>query len=130
VKTNAAPIALRCGIDGFDLPVDKARLMPMPTIVEKTLGRRVQAITLGRTILINPSIYAKVVAGEEPELLAHELVHVAQWEHHGITGFIALYARDYLRLRALGASHDAAYRSIGFEYQACSAAHNIKRSIQ
>ena len=101
----------------------------MHPILETTLGPHVQAITVVRTILINPRLFDRVAAGSEPELLAHELIHVAQWENHGFVSFIWRYARDYLRIRLLGATHDAAYRSIGFEYQAYVGAREINRSL-
>ena len=122
---DALIAAQRSGIDGFDLPLEGVRIAPMPPIVAKLLGPHVQAITLVRTIMVNPEIFGGVVDGSEPELLAHELIHVAQWEDNGIPAFAWNYARDYLRLRLLGATHDAAYRSIGFEYQAYAGAREI-----
>ena len=101
----------------------------MPRIVERILGSNVQAITIVRTIAFNRQLFEQVVAGAKPELLARELIRVAQWADHGIVGFTWDYLGDYLRLRLLGASHDAAYRSIGFEYQAYTGAHEISESV-
>lgn len=129
MSIDARIVARRCGIDGLDLPLEGVRLIPMPPIVSKLLGSHVQAITIVRTIMVNPNLYERVVAGSEPELLVHELIHVAQWEGSGIAAFVRDYARDYLRLRLLGATHDAAYRSIGFEYQAYAGAREIHRSL-
>jgi hypothetical protein len=126
---DAKTAAKRCGIDRFDLPLDGVTLIPMPRIAERILGSNVQAITIVRTIAFNRQLFEQVVAGTKPELLAHELIHVAQWADHGIVGFTWDYVRDYLRLRLLGATHGAAYRSIGFEYQAYTGAHEIRQSL-
>lgn len=126
---EAAIAAQRSGIDDFDLPLDGVSVVVMPRIVQRILGPHVQAITIANTIVINPDVFERVVAGSEPELLAHELIHVAQWEDHGILSFSVAYLRDYLRMRLLGATHDAAYRSIGFEYQAYTGARDISRSL-
>jgi hypothetical protein len=125
VSIEGRIVAQRCGIENFDLPLDGVRVIPMPPIVTKALRSHVEAITIVHTIMINPRTYDQVVSGLVPELVAHELIHVAQWEDNGIFGFAWEYARDYLRLRLLGASHDAAYRSIGFEYQAFAGAREI-----
>jgi hypothetical protein len=129
VSIDAKTVAQRCGIDGFDLPLDGVTLVAMPRIIERILGSNVQAITIVRTIAFNRQLFEQVVAGSKPELLAHELIHVAQWADHGIVGFTWDYLRDYLRIRSLGATHHAAYRSIGFEYQAYTGAHEISRSL-
>lgn len=129
MSIDAGVVAQRCGIDGYGLSLDGVDLVAMPPIVVRILGSNVQAITITHTILFNPTIFKRVVAGSEPELLAHELIHVAQWSNHGVPAFIWAYARDYLRLRLLGATHDAAYRSIGFEYQAYAGARQISTSL-
>ena len=129
MSIDAETVAQRCGIDGFDLPLEGVTLVAMPRIIERILGSNVQAITIVRTIAFNRQLFEQVVAGAKPELLAHELIHVAQWADHGIVGFTWDYLGDYLRLRLLGATHDAAYRSIGFEYQAYTGAHEISESV-
>jgi hypothetical protein len=129
VIIEAAIAAQRSGIDNLDLPLDGVSVVAMPRIVQKILGSRLQAITIVRTVVVDPDVFERVVAGSEPELLAHELIHVAQWEDHGILPFSFTYLRDYLRMRLLGATHDAAYRSIGFEYQAYTGARDITRSL-
>jgi uncharacterized protein DUF4157 len=129
VSVPAAIAAQRCGIERFDLPLDGITLVPMPSIVEKALGPRVHAITLMRTIMVHPALFDRVVAGDEPELLAHELIHVAQWEDDGVCAFLWHYLKDYARLRLLGANHDAAYRGIGYEYQAYAASRRIRETI-
>ena len=83
MSIDAETVAQRCGIDGFDLPLEGVTLVPMPRIVERILGSNVQAITIVRTIAFNRQLFEQVVAGAKPELLAHELIHVAQWADHG-----------------------------------------------
>lgn len=51
-------------------------------------------------------------------LLAHELVHIRQWEEHGVVGFLTRYLVDYLRGRRRGLNHWQAYRQITFEHEA------------
>jgi len=94
----------------------------MPWIASVALGRNVFAMTLKRTIFVHPSLYDRVVAGSEPSLLVHELIHVAQWRDQGVVAFAVRYVAEYLRLRMLGVSHDVAYRGISFEYAAFDAA--------
>ena len=128
MSIDARVVANRCGLGGSELPLDGVILVAMPLAIEKLLGRQVQAITFGRTVMISSRVFDRVVAGSEPELLAHELIHVAQWRDHGVAAFAWAYVRDYLRLRLLGATHDAAYRSIGLEYQAFTGARAIAGS--
>ena len=114
-----AEIAVRrSGLEGVGLPVEGVRLISLPPIVERVFGSRVAAMTLGRTILVRPGLFDRVIAGDEPELLAHELIHVSQWADTGVGPFLSRYLYEYCRLRSLGVGHDAAYRGIGFEYAA------------
>jgi hypothetical protein len=129
VSIDGRIVAQRCGIEDSGLPLDGVRVVSMPKGVARVLGRHVQAITIVRTIMVNTQIFDSVVSGSEPELVAHELTHVAQWENSGILSFLWIYTRDYLRLRLLGATHDAAYRSIGFEHEAYSRASEIVRAL-
>ena len=68
----------------------------------------------GRTILFKDG-----EAEITPALLRHELVHLEQMNQHGITGFYFIYLSYYVanlwRLRG----HNAAYRHIRFEREAC-----------
>ncbi|MCL1593600.1 MAG: DUF4157 domain-containing protein [Actinomycetia bacterium] len=112
----------RAGLNIVALETTGVRLRRMPTVLRAILGRRVQAITLNRTVFINAAHYDAVVAGSDPVLLVHELVHVSQWRDNGVFCFSARYLSDYVRLRMLGIGHDAAYRGIGFEHAAYDAA--------
>ena len=76
------------------------------------LPRQADAMTVGRTIYVRP--------GHEGSdtLLAHELVHVGQWQRYGWFGFLrrylGAYAANLVRLRG----HLAAYRAIPLEAEA------------
>jgi hypothetical protein len=86
---------------------DRARVVVVPVLTPGVLG-----MTLGRWILVR--------RGHERDagLLAHELVHVEQWRRLGTARFLARYLGDYVRRRAAGAGHQAAYRAIPFEVEA------------
>jgi len=70
------------------------------------------ATTLGSLVLVR-----KAFATDE-ELLTHELEHVRQWRRYGLLGFAVRYLRPYLRWRARGYPHWAAYRRVPFEIEA------------
>ena len=57
-------------------------------------------------------------AAGDARLLAHELVHVRQWHELGVVGFLRRYVGAYLRWRARGYGHWAAYRRIPLEVEA------------
>jgi len=113
------------GLDTAALTVAEVSLRPMPRLMQKVIGARVQAITLNRRVFVSPSRFDAVVAGKDPVLLVHELMHVAQWADNGAFRFIVRYILEYLRLRMLGASHQAAYRGISFEQAAYDASERI-----
>jgi len=70
------------------------------------------AITLGKTVVVR-----RECAGDEP-LMAHEREHVRQFAELGRTRFVWKYVGSYLRLRAGGHGHMAAYRRIPLEIEA------------
>jgi len=81
---------------------------------------RAEAFVLGRRIFLSPAA-AREVLRRSPEslsLLAHELVHVAQFRRHHAVPFLARYLAEYLRHRLEGASHSKAYHAISFEREA------------
>ena len=73
------------------------------------------AITLGRRVWISARVR------DVETLLRHELVHVRQMSEHGVLPFLWKYAREYLRNRRRGMSHDEAYLAIPFEVEAVAA---------
>ena len=80
--------------------------------VARRLPRQADAMTIGRTIYVRP--------GHEGSqgLLAHELVHVRQWEQYGAFGFLRRYLWAYARNLVALRDHMAAYRAIPFEAEA------------
>ena len=70
------------------------------------------AITVGRVVSVRRR------AGDDPRLLAHELVHVRQWRSLGVAGFLIRYLGAYARWRVRGYGHWAAYRRIPLEIEA------------
>ena len=90
----------------------------MPWWMSYALGSGVAAMTIANSIFVAGSWYDKVIDGEQPDLLRHELVHVAQWRMEGRARFLARYIGDYVRNRSMGLSHRVAYRAIGFEAEA------------
>jgi Domain of unknown function (DUF4157) len=128
VTRSAVLAAEGAGLLGTGLPYDRASLWPMPRMVHAIVGSRVAAITLGSRIYVDRARLEGLVRGEDPELLAHELIHVAQWRRDGVVAFLSTYIRDYVRLRILGLSHAEAYRRIGYEWVAYSDARHIVES--
>jgi hypothetical protein len=101
-------------VPGIDL--DAIRLGVLPDAVTRampTLG----AITLGPRILVRPGVFEEDRA-VLLDLLAHEVVHVAQWRRLGPAWFLVRYLTDYLRLRATGSGHTDAYLRIPAEEEA------------
>ena len=84
-----------------------ARVVPVRWLPLGVLG-----MTLRHTILIR--------RGHETDegLLAHEMVHVRQWEDLGVPRFLWRYLSAYLRGRLGGMSHHDAYRAIPLEVEA------------
>ena len=69
-------------------------------------------MTLGRVVLVRRGHRDRAL------LLAHELVHVQQWERHDVTGFLRRYLGAYARNLARLRSHRAAYLAIPLEVEA------------
>lgn len=101
----------------YDLvPADvarRARVQEVPVLSPGMAG-----MTLGRLILVRRDDERSA----RRVLLAHELVHVAQYAELGMTTFLRRYLREYFgnlwRLR----SHRRAYLAISFEAEARAAA--------
>lgn len=107
------------------LPIGRVRIVRMPASLTKLLGSGVHAMTIGKTVFVHADHFDAVVSGGEPELLAHELVHVRQWADRGAVRFLHAYVTDYLRLRMYGLDHRQAYRGIGIEDEAFTEARRI-----
>ena len=85
----------------------RARVIPVPWL---PLG--VAGMTLRHVILVR-----RGHEGDEA-LLAHEMVHVRQWQELGVPRFLWRYLSSYLRGRLGGLSHQDAYLAIPFEVEA------------
>lgn len=73
------------------------------------------AWTLGRLVLLRSHAWG---TDRRDRLVAHELVHVAQFCEQGRLRFLADYVAAYLAGRRRGLGHWAAYREIGAEVEA------------
>lgn len=71
-------------------------------------------MTLGRTILLA----REVGADGDSALLAHELVHVRQWNELGIVGFSGRYLSSFARNLVRHRRWKAAYHDIDAELEA------------
>lgn len=90
-----------------------------PEVVERArirtarhLPKQADAMTVGRTIYVRPGHEAS------DTLLAHELVHVRQWQQYGAFGFLRRYLGAYLANLLRLRDHMDAYRAIPFEAEA------------
>ena len=81
-------------------------------------GPVARAMTLGRLILITRDDDRR--GGSE--LLAHELVHAAQYRRLGFWPFLRVYLTDYARNLKRLRHHGRAYLAIGLEVEAFTAA--------
>ena len=100
-------------------PIDpeSVRVRAAPAVMRRLWGRDISAMTLGKTIFIDPSLMT--AARHRPGvLLVHELVHVRQWGELGVMRFLWRYLTGYLRGRWKGLSHRAAYLAIPLEVEA------------
>ena len=98
-------------IDAFDhVPRELARTVRVVEV--PFLAPGAEAMTLGRTVLLR-----RGHTGSR-QLMAHELVHVQQWDRLGAAAFLArylsAYGRNLVRLRR----HRPAYLAIPLEVEA------------
>ncbi len=98
-------------IDLFD-HVPRELRETVRVVVVPFLAPGADAMTVGRNVLVRRG------HTESRRLLAHELVHVQQWDRLGAAAFLAeylgAYARNLVRLRR----HRAAYLAIPLEVEA------------
>ncbi|MGH9025026.1 MAG: eCIS core domain-containing protein, partial [Acidimicrobiia bacterium] len=85
----------------------RARIAVVPVLNPGAGG-----MTIGRFILIRRG------REHDPQLLAHELVHVRQWREQGRLRFLWRYFSAYFGGRRRGLKHRDAYRAIPFEVEA------------
>lgn len=107
---------------------EMVRVDPAPKSVRRVWNPGTGAMTLGNRILVRPDLLANRGSKLE-DLIVHELVHVRQWESHGVVGFLSRYVRQYLMARIWGARHHVAYLSIDDEVEARRIATNIRQLV-
>ena len=104
-------------------PIDpeSVRVRSAPVVMRRLWGRDISAMTLGKTIFLDPALMT--AAQRRPGLLlVHELVHVRQWGELGVIRFLWRYLTGYLGGRWKGLGHRAAYLAIPLEVEARVAA--------
>lgn len=100
---------------------ESVRVRTAPRFMRRFWGRDIKAMTLGRTIFLDPALMT--AAQNRPGLLlVHELVHVRQWGELGVARFLWRYLSAYLGGRWRGLGHRAAYLAIPLEVEARVAA--------
>ena len=98
-------------MEAFDhVPAELAETVRVVQVPFLALGA--DAMTLGRTVLVRAGH-----AGSR-QLMAHELVHVQQWDRLGAPAFLAQYLGSYARNLARLRRHRAAYLAIPLEVEA------------
>ena len=104
-------------------PIDpeSVRVRSAPVVMRRLWGRDISAMTLGKTIFLDPALMT--AAQRRPGLLlVHELVHVRQWGELGVIRFLWRYLTGYFGGRWKGLGHRAAYLAIPLEVEARVAA--------
>jgi hypothetical protein len=105
VSVPATAVVRKLGLDTGDLELSGVTIRVMPSWMSRMLGGGVAAITLSDTIFVSSERYERVIGGEMPILLLHELVHVGQWRREGRAAFLLQYSSEYLRNRLIGLDH-------------------------
>ncbi len=108
------------GVEKTNPAYDSVVIAAAPRWLTKVWRSDIAAMTLPHRIYVGDKALRKITDGKAAKLLKHESVHVDQWQRHGRIGFLARYLSDYVRGRAAGLSHSAAYRAIAFEREASS----------
>lgn len=99
---------------------DSVRVRSAPKLMRRFWARGIRAMTIGRTIFLEPDLMTEAQHGPGL-LLVHELVHVRQWGEMGVTRFLWGYLSAYLGGRWRGLGHQAAYLAIPLEVEARAA---------
>ncbi len=98
-------------IDAFDhVPTKLAKSVRVVEVPFLSPGA--DAMALGRMVLIRRG------HTDSRQLMAHELVHVQQWDRLGAVPFLARYVRDYARNLVRLRRHRPAYLAIPLEVEA------------
>ena len=115
-RPSIAAVMEAAGEDPTGVP--DAVVVPAPRWLARRWAGRIAAMTLPGRIVVAPDRYPAFVAGEDPELLRHEVEHLRQWHRDGILRFLVRYLADYGSARMAGMPHHAAYRAIRYEVAA------------
>lgn len=107
-----------------DLDLDRVRIRVGLPWWTRLAPIRVRAITLRNHVFVAPDVEPR--SPEGISLLAHELVHVAQWHRAGRrappglrwAAFPIRYLASYVRARWRGMDRASAYRAIPYEQEA------------
>jgi len=129
---NAGQLLRAGGVDSLRVrllihPIDpeSVRVRSAPVVMRRLWGRDISAMTLGKTIFLEPALMT--AAQHRPGLLlVHELVHVRQWGELGVIRFLWRYSTAYLGGRWKGLGHRAAYLAIPLEVEARVAARLVE----
>ncbi len=121
---------------GWEVPPDV--VVEMGTRMARVLGWLMAwfdhpplAVTIGRRIFV-PSVarYAALSPRQRAALLAHELVHVRQWQHMGGWRFVQRYLEEYFRTRREGVNTHDPVRGIVLEREAIAGEYRALAALQ
>ena len=107
---RAAPLGKAAAARFDHLPPETVARARITT--SRRLPRQADAMTVGRTVYVRPG------HEQSQALMAHELVHVRQWQQYGWFGFLRRYLWAYARNLVALRDHMDAYRAIPFEAEA------------
>ncbi len=112
-------------IDAYSGVLDRTEAARSRVIRVPPVPGKFVAITLGRYVLVTPGHAAR---DGRSVLLAHELVHVEQWQRLGPLRFLYRYLGSYLGGLRRGLAPFEAYRAIPLEAEARDRAAQWQRS--
>ena len=111
--SDPAEIGRRTGL----ADIDRVPIRQAPKWLLRSWRGNVAAMTLPWAIYVRRDVLGGD-ASRLSNLIAHELVHVRQWQELGTIRFLRLYLADYLRGRRQGLGHNQAYLAISLEKEA------------
>jgi Domain of unknown function (DUF4157) len=95
----------------LQLPQAQIYARSIAALITKLL--RVNGVTVGRWVFIRPSVTFRDKMNAlhaPPELIAHELTHVVQYQKYGIAGFLLGYLKSWANTLTSGAGFGSAAR--------------------
>ena len=88
------------------------------------------AVTLGRTVFVPDAAYfASLNPAKQAALLAHEAVHIRQWQQLGAWRFLRRYLREYFRTRREGVGTHDPHRGIDLEREALAVENRVRMAL-